>query len=99
MRFSAEIPFDGGIGMSMRSPFVGAFASKASTLITFESSFASLDNKISFRTFSRLCFPFTSSANSEVSLMLMDFFGTTLARTDGDGDLDGVLRGGGDGDR
>lgn len=100
------IPFeDGGIGMSLRSPFVGpddplaSLPSSASTLITFESSLASDDSRISLRTFSLLCFPLTSSANNDVSLMLIDFFGTTLARIEGEGDFDGVLRDGGDGDR
>lgn len=100
----AKIPFDGGMGMSVRSPFdepAGALAtpSSASTLIIFDSSFASVDCKISLSTFSRLCLPFTSSANSDVSLMLMDFLGTTFAKNEGEGDFEGVRRTGGDGDR
>lgn len=92
-----EIPFDGGIGMSVRSPFgaFGSLPSGASTLITFDDD----SFKISLSIFSCLCFPFTSSANRDVSLMLIDFFGTTLASREGEGDFEGVRRFGGEGDR
>lgn len=91
--------------MSVRSPFVDivigfdSFPSRASTLITFGSSFESVDSRISLRTFSLLCFPLTSSAKSDVSFILIDFFGTTFASSEGEGDFEGVLRTEGEGDR
>lgn len=67
--------------MSLRSPFVAAAVVVAS-LVDFS-------RRISLRTLSRLCLlPLTSSANSDVSFMLMAFFGMTFARSDGEGECE-----------
>jgi hypothetical protein len=95
--------------MSLRSPFVlftidggcSVFAAAAVISLLLFVTLVVLDSdKSSLSTFSRLSLlPFTSSANKDVSAIFIDFFGITLARSEGDGERDEVLRIGGDGVR
>lgn len=68
--------------MSLRSPFVASVTSVVDVVVV-------VSRRISFKTLSRLCLlPLTSSAKSEVSLILIVFLVVvvTLARREGEGD-------------
>lgn len=81
------------MSLSLRSPFVAVdgagFSVVFAAVCASSNDVVDFSRRISLRTLSRLCLlPLTSSAKSDVSLMLIVFFGMTFARSDGEGECE-----------